>query len=73
MIQIFLADGRTDGLTNGRTEVFHEALADLKSTVGGLKDLENEMKATYYAGGTHLVYGMSPPASWAEYDFHLSF
>ena len=26
MIEIFLADG----LTNGRTEVFHEALADLK-------------------------------------------
>ena len=28
-IQIFLADG----LTNGRTEVFHEALADLKWTL----------------------------------------
>ena len=27
MIQIFLADGQTDGLT----EVFHEALADLKN------------------------------------------
>ena len=33
--------------------------------------MENEMKATYHAGGTHLVYGMGPPASWAEYHFHL--
>ena len=31
VIQIFLADG----LTNGRTEVFHEALADLKKVKSG--------------------------------------
>ena len=31
MIQIFLADGRTDGLTDRRTEVFHEALEDLRN------------------------------------------
>ena len=30
MIQIFLADGLTNGLTDGLTKVFHEALADLK-------------------------------------------
>ena len=83
MIQIFLADG----LTNGRTEVFHEALADLKivpfsqTNISLLADPVkiskfSSGKATRQAKGVALLpmahFSCDGPISTSLFDFGTS-